>query len=530
MDKTYVIVLYIRLSVEDEDSRDGVKDESNSVTNQRDLLRRYVESCPEFRGSEIIELCDDGFSGTNMQRPDMQRLLQKARAKEFDCIIVKDFSRFGRDYITVSDYVDQIFPFLGIRFISVNDGYDSAKMKGKTSGVDIAFRNVIYGYYSKDLSLKVKSGKRTKALKGDFLSPFAPIGYRKDKKNKNQLVVDEDSAGIVRRIFRLAGMGMSTLEITRLFNSEKVPTASKIKNRQGYHHKWWIGVEDTDLWDHGMITRILRDERYLGTVIYGKRYRPQVGNRTTLKNNKSDWIVVEQKHEPLVTTEEFQAAQDNLAPFMEKESVPFGIHLLTEKIRCGHCRHAMSRRSAPTPQFFCNTKSKTSGLGCMEGNIKEYEIAGVVLSAIHIYIKVLLDEKDLLIKAGSNDRMAKLQKQIAVYQSSCNGISEQKAELYDAMAEEKISREQYLHQREKLSREQADMERQANRLKAELDELQGKLAAAKQGEPKLLQYLKADTLTRQMVVDFVDRIYVYNDRSIHIDWTFRDKGEGHRQK
>ncbi len=243
MDKSYVIVLYIRLSVEDEDSRDGVKDESNSVTNQRDLLRRYVESCPEFRGSEIMELCDDGFSGTNMQRPDMQRLLQKAKAKEFDCIIVKDFSRFGRDYITVSDYVDQIFPFLDIRFISVNDGYDSAKMKGKTSGVDIAFRNVIYGYYSKDLSLKVKSGKRTKALKGDYLSPFAPIGYRKDKRNKNQLVVDEDSAGIVRRIFRLAGMGMSTLEITRLFNSEKVPTPSAIKNRQGHYHKWWIGVE-----------------------------------------------------------------------------------------------------------------------------------------------------------------------------------------------------------------------------------------------------------------------------------------------
>ncbi len=129
MNKRYVILLYIRLSVEDEDSRDGVKDESNSVTNQRDLLRRHVESCPEFRGCEIMELCDDGFSGTNMQRPGMQALLQKAKAKEIDCIIVKDFSRFGRDYITVSDYVGQIFPFLGIRFISVNDGNDSAKMQ-----------------------------------------------------------------------------------------------------------------------------------------------------------------------------------------------------------------------------------------------------------------------------------------------------------------------------------------------------------------------------------------------------------------
>lgn len=141
MNKIFVIVLYIRISVEDEDSREGIRDESNSVSNQRDLLRHFVENSPEFENCEIIELCDDGFSGTSMERPNMQKLLQKAKAKEIDCVIVKDFSRFGRDYITVSDYVDQIFPFLGIRFISVNDGYDSAKMKGETSGVDIAFRD-----------------------------------------------------------------------------------------------------------------------------------------------------------------------------------------------------------------------------------------------------------------------------------------------------------------------------------------------------------------------------------------------------
>lgn len=525
MDKNYIIILYIRLSVEDEDSREGIKDESNSVTNQRDLLRQYVESCREFHGCEIIELCDDGYSGTNMQRPNMQKLLQKARAKEIDCIIVKDFSRFGRDYITVSDYVDQIFPFLGIRLISVNDGYDSADMGGKTSGVDIAFRNVIYGYYSQDLSLKVKSGKRTKALRGDFLSPFAPIGYRKSKDNKNQLVIDEDSAGIVRRIFQLAGIGMSTLEIARLFNWEKVPTPRAIKNRQGYHHKWWIGVEGTDLWDHSMITRILRDERYLGTVIYGKRYRQQVGAHKTLKNSKSDWIIVEKKHEPLVTKEEFQAAQNHLAEFMEKESIQPDVTLFTGKIRCGHCGYTMLRRSAPTPRFYCSTKDKAAGYGCMKGNIRESEIADVVLSAIHAYIRVLLDEKSLLIEAGSGGRISKLQKQILTYKAICNGIAEEKAQWYDAMADGKINREQYQQKREKLSEEQTCTKRRANQLETQLMELQNKLSAARQGESRVLEYLQADTLTRQMVVDFVDCIYVYHDGSLHIDWTFREKGE-----
>jgi len=151
----------------------------NSVGTQKDLLYRYLSGKPEFKDSRVIELCDDGYSGTNFRRPAMTELLEKAKAKEINCVIVKDFSRFGREYIVVSDYIDQILPFLGIRFISVNDGYDSALANGATSGVDVAFRNIIYGYYSRDLSEKVKSAKRTKALKGDYLSPYAPTGKRK---------------------------------------------------------------------------------------------------------------------------------------------------------------------------------------------------------------------------------------------------------------------------------------------------------------------------------------------------------------
>lgn len=524
MDKAYIIAFYIRISVEDEESREGIRDESNSVSNQRDLLRRYVERCPEFKGCEIMELCDDGFSGANMERPGVRELLQKARKKEIDCIIVKDFSRFGRDYISVSDCVDQIFPFLGIRFISVNDNYDSAKMRGKTSGVDIAFRNVIHSYYSKDLSMKVKSGLRTKALKGDFLSPFAPIGYRKDEKNRNRLVKDEDGAAIVRHIFALAGTGMSVLEITRLFNAENVPTPSTIKNSQGYHHKWWVGVEGVDLWNEMMVIRILRDERYLGKTVYGKRSRSQVGSRSTLKNSRQDWAVVEERHEPLVTVEEFQAAQEYIAQYAERDLKRPNTHLFTDKLRCGHCGYSLIKRSKSTEQFFCRTKYRAEGFGCMDGNIGESEIAEIVLTAIQAYIGVLMEQKSLLVKAGHSDRLAKLQKQVSAFQGACAKINEQKAELYDAVAEEKISKEQYKRERDKLSKKQEDMEHQAKAAETELAELRGRLAAAKQDESKLMRYLQTDTLTRQMVVDFVACIYVYNDKSIHIEWTFSENG------
>lgn len=521
MNSKYVIVLYIRISVEDADNHKNGKDESNSITNQRNMLRRYVESRQEFQGCKVIELCDDGYSGTNMDRPAVKKLLDMTKSKQADCIIVKDFSRFSRDYLTSSDYVDQIFPFLGIRFISLGDGYDSARMNGAAGGVDIAFRNVIYGYYSKDLSVKVKSGKLTKAQKGDFISPFAPIGYCKDKKNKNRLVIEGNGAAIVRRIFHMAGMGMSVLQITRLLNAEKTPTPSELQNSRGNYHKWWAGIEGINLWDNSMVTRILRDERYLGKTVYGKRYRPQVGSNKTLKVPKSDWVIAEGVHEPIVTKEEFSAAQQMMGEYMEKECPHGDVHIFAGKIRCGHCGYALARKKKPTPRYFCDTKRKITGLSCMEGYIKENVITEAVLSAIQSYIKVLVEENSLYAKAGKGGEIENLQKRIAMHKTACGRIDGQKAELYDQKACGKLTCEQFLQKRDILSKEQEAMEQEADRLVGELAKRKARIADIGQGEAKLKQYLKTDELTRQMIKDFVDCIYVYNDKSIHIQWKFQ---------
>lgn len=520
MRKGYVIVLYIRISVEDDDNGKNGKDESNSVTNQRNLLRNFIQNHAEFQSGTVIELCDDGYSGTNFERPAIKKLLEKAKAQEIDCVIVKDFSRFGREYLTVSDYVDQIFPFLGIRFISVNDNYDSANCNGSTSGVDIAFKNVINGYYSKDISQKVKSGKRTKALKGDFLSPFAPIGYRKDKKNKNQLLIEEETAAVVKRIFQMAGMGMTVIKITRLLNAEKIPTPSKFKNKQGFYHLWWNGIGGNKLWDSNVVLAILRDERYLGSVVYGKRFRPEVGNYRTVKNGKSDWIVVPDRHEPVVTVEEFKAAQANLREYVEQDSFGKTIHLFTGKIRCGVCGYALARNHSADPRFDCTTKYRVDDCDCMKGSIKESEIAEVVLTAIHAYIKVLLDEQTLIKRAKKDNRISTLRKQIAVYQSTCGKFAEQKAELYDFKADGKISETQYKEKYKALVAQQDDIERQLKKLIDELADLEHKISRDKVKEQELNQYLMFDTLTREMVVAFVDCIHVYNDKSIHVKWLF----------
>lgn len=522
MCKTYIIVLYIRISIEDEDSRNEISYESNSISNQRDLLHAYLKNCPEFDGCQVIELCDDGFSGTNMDRPAMEKLVIMAKAKEIDCVMVKDFSRFGRDYLTVSDYVDQIFPFLGIRFISVNNGYDSMMQNGRTSGIDVAFQNVINSYYSKDLSVKIKSGLRTKAQKGECLSSFPPIGYCKNKEKKNQLLVDEDSAPIVRRIFKLVGDGMSVLQVARLFNAEKVPTPSVIRQRQGQYKKKWKGLlgDVSEIWQDTSILKILRDEQYLGKVVYGKRPCAEVAGRQETAP-KAEWIVVEHRHEPLVTTTEFEAAQANLRKWEARNSFRAGTYLFTDKLFCGHCGCKLVRVTSPTPRFFCRTRLLVEQADCSRKRIKEDTLAAIVLQTIQSFMVVLLGEKNLLGKAKRIDSRSDLQNQISSCQGLYQGFAEQKAELYDQLLEEKIHREQYTKLREQLTDREQNTKRQLQLLESEFAELESKSAAVQHDETEIFTYLQAEVLTRDMVLQFVEKIYVYNDQSLHIDWSFQ---------
>ena len=524
MNKSYVIILYLRLSVEDIKARNGERDESNSIANQRDLLHDFVDGCSEFEGSTVMELCDDGYSGTNLNRPSIQKLLQMAKANAVDCIIVKDFSRFGRDYLTVSDYVDQIFPFLGVRFISVNDGYDSADYNGMTSGVDVAFRNVVYAYYSKDISQKVRSGKRTRAKSGKYMSSFAPIGYRKDRKDKNHLVIDEESAEIVRRIFRLAGAGMSVIKIVKLFNAERVSTPSELKNAQGLYHKWWDGVGSEKLWDTTTVTNILRDERYLGKNVYGKRHRPEVGNYLTVKSRKSDWIIVEDCHEPLITPEEFQMAQAMLKEFTEENPMIPQKHLFSGKLRCGVCNYSLQRKTKPTPRYSCTTKYRTEAFDCMKGYIAEADLAEVVYQAIVLYCNALLDEQKRIKKAAKAAGTPNLQKQLTEYQAAFDSFDEQKAILYEKKNDGIITQQQYIAKRDALTVQQEELRRDMDVLNEKLLDLK-RQKTSKIPQPEILTaYLQADHLTREMVISFVDCIYVYSDKSIHIEWLFDEKG------
>lgn len=250
---------YVRLSSEDDDLRQGGKLESNSIANQRDLLDAFISRMPELASTNVIEFCDDGWSGKNFERPAVQEMIAQARAGKIQCIVVKDLSRFGRDYLTVGSYISSVFPFLGVRFIAVNDGYDSIRPLDVDS-LDTSFKTLLYDFYSRDLSRKVRKAKRFRAQRGDFLSPFAPYGFIKDPEDKNHLLIDPPAAEIVRRIFRMMGSGHPTDQIAKVLNSEAVPTPMLYKRAAGCSRTSWPSVQEENIWTRNIVSKILRDE------------------------------------------------------------------------------------------------------------------------------------------------------------------------------------------------------------------------------------------------------------------------------
>ncbi len=266
-----MIAIYIRLSLEDDDLSSGNKIESESITNQRSLLIDYIRTSPELCDAEIVEFCDDGYSGKNFDRPGVTRLIEAAQNGGIQCIVVKDLSRFGRDYIAVGNYISRVFPFLDVRFISINDRFDS-KRKGDIDSLDTSFRTLIYDMYSRDLSRKVRSAKKQLAERGVYINPVAPYGYVKDPSDRHRLMIDPEAAQAVKRIFTLVAEGNSTAQVARILNAEDIPTPSAHKTGTSSAHANWSGE---NFWSFKMVSCIIRDRQYIGSFVYGKaRSRP----------------------------------------------------------------------------------------------------------------------------------------------------------------------------------------------------------------------------------------------------------------
>lgn len=363
------IAIYLRLSKEDE----WITQESNSISCQRLLLKGYIER--NFENYEIMEFVDDGYSGTSMDRPGMKEMLTCVRQKKINCIIVKDFSRFSRDYVETGSYVEQIFPFMGVRFISVNDHYDSEDSHQKTIGMNLAFKTLVNDLYSKDLSVKVKSSLTSKKERGIYCSGNCPFGYRKKADDRNQVEVVEE-AEVVREIFRLTLEGYTSVEIAKKFNQESIKTPAEYLIARGATHRKPVGKEFS--WQHSVICNILKNDFYVGDVVYGKYEKDSVGGKKHLKP-RSEWKITYNHHEPIIEREIFEAVRETRGktkPYIAKRS-----HVLQGKVVCEECGKALRYRNSKNPYFYCNERYVTGNEKCVY-QVNVFFLEQIILSAL----------------------------------------------------------------------------------------------------------------------------------------------------
>lgn len=443
MKNHFFAAMYLRLSRDDAlDRTDGTKEphslrfESNSIGNQRELIRAYIH---EQQDIELYDsYVDDGFSGSNFDRPEFKRMINDMEEGRVNCVIVKDLSRFGRDYIECGRYIQKIFPALGVRFIALTDHYDSFHTDVGESGIVLPVKNFINDSYCRDISAKVKSQFEIKRKQGACIAPFALYGYRKSESNKNKLVIDEYAAEIVKNIFAWKIQGMAVFAIAKKLNDCGILSPAEYKKSMGCNYRGGFFGTEHALWSSSTIKRILTNETYLGHLVQGKTEKINYKVKKSVEKPREEWIKVEHVHEPVISENDFHIVQNLLRTDSRISPVTEQNGLFTGLLFCGDCGEQMIRRvnryrNKQMVYEICSTKNR--GEGCSRHSIEEEKLKELVTEVIQKYANYFMEERKICEKAGGiwpnvsaigyyQEEIARLKKEHDKYKALCLGLEE----------------------------------------------------------------------------------------------------------
>lgn len=508
---------YLRLSDDDEDRTD----ESNSIKNQRMLIEYFVNKNEEFNGAEMIFFADDGFTGTNYNRPDFNRMMELAKKEHPCCIIVKDLSRFGRDTITTQDYIEKVLPFLQVRFIAINDYYDSNSACSDRKDTEVKFKNLINGIYPEICSKNIKQVLRKSAEAGKYKGSIPPYGYQFMGDCKTSLILDPESAKVVRLIFdrRLAGKGYC--DIARELQEKNISTPIAYLNGKGFK------CNNTDFlaqWTGEMVKRILTNPVYAGIMAGHKTEITVVSTKISVQIPREEWICVEGTHEAIVTKEELDqvaAMVKNLKPAKVKRPKV----LFSGKIKCGHCRRAMRMRTKyKIPKISCRTAPRPKNSLCFEGVYSTEPIEKLVLRLIRQQASMAEDTIRQIKEMNKTLDIPKLRRRKEACEEQLRDCTMKKMELYEQFATGDLTREEYLNQKKGFSEAEFQYKTKADRLQKEI--AAAETGKAKEKSPDLqvfAKYTDLETLSYPIVQELIKVIYFYDPEHIEIIWNYRDE-------
>lgn len=532
--KHFLAAMYLRLSRDDSDVGDvtdgkgNMKSESNSIGNQRELIRAYIHEQQDIELYDIY--VDDGFSGSNFDRPEFKRMMSDVEAGRVNCVIVKDLSRFGRDYIESGRYIQKVFPALGVRFIALTDHYDSIHADAGESGIVLPVKNFINDSYCRDISTKVKSQLEVKRKNGECIAPFALYGYRKAEYNKNQLVIDEYAADIVRKIFEWKMDGMAVSAIAEKLNGLGVLSPKEYKKSIGSNYKGGFSGAVKSMWSSSTVKRILTNEAYLGHLIQGKTEKINYKLKKSVEKPKEDWIKVEDTHEAIISDDNFLIVQNLLksdsrvSPVTEKNSLFAGV------LFCGDCGEQMIRRvnhykDIQKVYYICSTKNR--GEGCTRHSIEEEKLKRIILESIRRYANYFLEEKRVFDKSMEletnfesivryDTEIARLKQEQDKYYSLCSG-------LYEDLKCGIISKEEFERLHGEFKRKATEFEEAQKKQETMIKELfkNGVISA---GRLKTMQdCAELREIDRHTLCSMVKEILVYEEQRIEIVFYYTDQ-------
>lgn len=521
-EQVYHAAIYVRLSKEDSD-----KEESDSIVNQKDFIKSFLAE-----KTDILicgEYVDDGYSGVNFERPNFKRMIQDIKVGQIDCVVVKDLSRLGRNFVETGRYLEQIFPSLGVRFIAINDHFDSSEGRSSFDQILIPFKNLINDAYCRDISIKIRSQLEIKRKKGDFIGSFAVYGYMKSPEDHHKLLVDDYAAGVVKEIFKWKLEGASQQRIADRLNERGELSPMEYKRFCGLAYQSGFQINIQARWTAVAVGRILCNEYYIGTLVQGKRTTPNHKVKKIIEKPYEEWIRIENHHVPVIDREDFFAVkrlllQDTRVAPRKKE-----VYLFSGLVFCGDCRWNLVRnsvaRNGKTYFYYICGNHRTNRL-CSSHRVSNCLLEQSVFLSLRQQIAAAIDVECIFADRGRDScyqtEVKKVERQIWKKEEEEERYRKLKNSLDKSLTDGLMDETEYLELKAIYDEKLQTVSAIKAKLRIEKERL---LQNQSEGIDWIWRFRaerNLTELTRYMTVALIERIEVYEDCRMEIQFRYQD--------
>ena len=510
-----ITALYCRLSRDDE-----LQGDSNSIIHQKDILKKYADD-NGFKNTDFF--VDDGFSGTNFNRPDWQRLMEMVNQEKVATLIVKDMSRLGRDYLKVGYYTEILFPEKEIRFIAINSGVDSANQQDSDF---TPFLNIINEWYAKDTSKKIRAVIKAKSDAGKPTAPIPVYGYIKDPNDKYHWLIDEEAAEIVKEIFNLAVKGNGPSKIASILTERKVLNATSYKKSKGIPSTHEKDIIDPYWWDWSVVSDILSRQEYLGHTVNFKTGRKSYKNKKSFANPPSKWIIIKNTHEAIIDQETFDIVQ-RLKEGRKRTNTSMGdMPVLSGMLYCADCGKKLyvCRTKSLKPEAYyycCSTYRKRQGQ-CSSHQIRISIIDRIVFADLKRHIDFARKHEDEFLKLVSSESMSQINKLINSFNkelSASRARIEKLDSIIQSLYEDKldgtISNERFKNMNENYEQEQTTLREKVLELEDKIKTYNEHSASTSNFMELVHKFTRIDELTHEVVREFIEKVIIHKAEKVN---------------